>query len=146
MLFLSAASVHLLNHFFCLCENKYRYKSLFTKSHNHLWQMSSVYMYVCIYVYVWVCVRGNEGENEYKANMCMIGQRRGKTQRLKQTTGNTHTHKIEIHSLNAVCLFNLTSSRQTKSLISSHLIALSLSLKYPVMSSKEADVRWQLFL
>ncbi len=73
----------------------------------------------------------------------MIGQRRGKTHTLKQTTANTHTHKKETHSLNAVCRFNLTASRQTKSLISSHL---SLSLKYPVMSSKEADVRWQLFL
>lgn len=41
-----------------------------------------------------------------------------------------------------MCRFNLTASQQTKSLISSHLI----SLKYPVMSWKEADVRWQLFL
>ena len=88
---------------------------------------------VCIRMYAFMstcgCVFGGMREKMNKANMCVIGQRRGKTQRLKQTTGNMHTHKIEIHSLNAVCRFNLTASRQTKSLISSHLsLSLSLSL------------------
>lgn len=53
-----------------------------------------------------------------KANMCMIDQRRGKTQRLKQTAGDTH---IKTKAPNVVCRFNLTASQQTKSLISSHL-------------------------
>lgn len=75
-----------------------------------------------------------------KANMCMIGQRHGKAE--TQTNYRKHTetirnarpkHDVSIQS-------DGFSANQIPNLIS------SLSLKYPAMSSKDADVCWQLFL
>lgn len=81
---------------------------------------------ICVCMCVHVCVGVCPGEcgGKWIKQICAWLAKGVVKRRVKLTAGNTYTHthtQNETHSLNTVCRFNLTASRQTKSLISSHL-------------------------